>query len=352
MADKRDLEFFMSNPHELPGNLDELEAALAGAQTEGEGEGSTIETGEEVSAASGAVVDEKLGKAGEAGKAAATEGDPAAATAAAKDAEGQVILSKNGKHQIPYSVLETEREQRRAAEGAVEQLRQQIEALTAKVNGTAAPAAAAGEPEISEEDIEAIAGDFPATGKALRALLGQVQGLKQELETVRQSESTRQGREAQSATTTVQQAIDNNPTLSYLQANDPEMFAEAVKTDNQIKANPRNRGLTMEQRFDKVVSALEAVYGPFELPGQSDTTQTTTTAAPAPAAKNVAATAAKVVKEAEQGRRVGSLSDIPGGVPPEADELTQLGELSANDLGNKFMKMNLQDLSTLLARAA
>ena len=36
----------------------------------------------------------------------------------------------------------------------------------------------------------------------------------------------------------------------------------------KIKADPRNKGLSLDQRFGKVVAAMEAVYGETQLPDE------------------------------------------------------------------------------------
>lgn len=281
-----------------------------------------------------------------------------------------MLLARDGKSQIPYSVLQTEREQRRAAEQAVEQLRQQVEQLTARVNAAPAPAGtppaaeAKQETRVSEQDIEDIAKDFPAAGNVLKSLMGTVQRLETELSTVRESEGQRRQNEARTASTSVQEAIDNNGTLTFWQQQDPDMFKVAVQFDNQIKADPRNRGLSLDERFAKVVKAVEAVYGETQLPEAfrpapaAAPAAAPAVAAPAaaPASKqtpqSVAARAEKAIADAQGQPPVQTLSDIPGGVPPEADELSQLAQLSASDLGNKFMKMDLAQVQALLSRAA
>lgn len=344
MAATRDLEFFMANPGEMPTDVSALEAALTGqAGVEGNATEDTPSEQGELSAASGAQVVEKAAETGDANGKAATQPE-------------QVLKSKDGKHEIPYSVLQTEREQRKAAEAVTEQLRRQIDALTAQVNGKPSAQAQDQDPELSAEDLEAIDGDFPTTGKVLKALLARVGSLQAQLGAVAQSEGNRRSAEANSASTTVQEAIDANGHLSYWQQQDPEAFGAAVKFDNQIKADPRNSGLSLDERFTKVVAAMEAVYGETELP------QGYRRAAPAastPAlrqsskpAQDLVAKAQQVIAEAQGKGRVGSLSDIPGGIGAESDELDQLGLLSANELGNKFMTMDLNKLNALLARSA
>lgn len=347
--EKRDLEFFLANPEQMPGDMSEL-AGLMGDQNLDDGETEPAKTGES-SAASGAAGKEVAAKAGvDETKTADKEGEP----------QNAVLKSKDGKHEIPYTVLQSEREARRAAESAVEQMRQRLDALEAQAKGgQAATQQAAREPELSAEEVAQIESDFPAIGKLLKGMAAQVGSLTQQLDEVRQSESSRRQGEATRASTTVQEAIDNSSHLSFWQQKDPEMFQVAVNFDNQIKADKRNAGLSLDQRFERVVKAVEAVYGETQLPDEFRREQTPATpAAKTPAAtpkvdpKTVAAAAEKAIEQARNTPAVKTLSDIPGGVPAESDEVTQLGLLSAADLGNKFMNMDVAKVMAILAKAA
>jgi hypothetical protein len=349
--EKRDLEFYLANPEQMPGDMSQL-VGLMGDQNLDAGEGDAGQMGEE-GAASGAAGKGEAAKTGEAEAAPATTGKEGESAPA-------VLLSKDGKHQIPYSVLQSEREARRAAESVVEQMRQRLDALEQQAKGgQAAPADAAPESVLSEEDVAQIESDFPAIGKLLKGMAAKVGELTERLESVRQSEINRRQGEANRASTTVQEAIDNSGPLSYWQQKDPEMFQVATNFDNQIKADPRNRGLTLDQRFERVVKAVEAVYGETQLPEEFRRNAPAPAAAPAPAPaapavdpKAVAAAAQKAIETAQASSTVKSLSDIPGGVPPESDEITQLGLMSAADLGNKFMNMDPAKVMAILAKAA
>ncbi len=102
MSEKRDLEFFLANPDQMPGDLAELEGLMAeGEQSAGEGEQAPT-TGEEGAASGAGAGKEGSAKTGE-------------AAAAATEQQEQVIKSKDGKHEIPYQVLEGERQARRNA---------------------------------------------------------------------------------------------------------------------------------------------------------------------------------------------------------------------------------------------
>jgi hypothetical protein len=352
MSEKRDLEYYMAHPHEMPSNMDDL-LALEGGD-EGGLDVPPLKEGE-TSATPGASGGEKVAESG------AASGDPAGGAANKAGTEPpQVVKSRDGKHEIPYQVLETERERRQAAEQAAETLRQQLADLQAQATGKTAapaPAAAVAQPDTpSEADIDQIAADFPEQGKVLKALLGTVTALQQELGSLRQNDAARSTRDATTAQGTVQQAIDGNEKLRYLQAKDPELFAEAIRLDNQLKASPRTKGLTLTERFTSVVAGLEATFGEIDVPAEFKTSPAPTptpTPAPKVAQKtDVAAQAKAAVEAAERAQRIQSLSDIPGGTPPAATELEALGNLSVQELGVRLQEMDPAKLTALLARAA
>lgn len=343
-TDTRDLEFYLNNPDQMPTDMGELEALIGGG---GEGENESAQIGEDSAASSAA------GKE----KSAETSGTNEAntETSTAETAQNAVLKSKDGKHEIPYSVLQSEREQRKAAEQAAEQLQRRLDAAEQQLKGQPAPQAqaAAGEPELSDADMEQIADDFPAMGKLLKQLNAKLGTAMQQLDDVRHAEHSRRQGEATRASSTVQEAIDNNEHLSYWQQKDPESFQHAVAFDNQIKADPRNKALSLDDRFGKVVAAMHAVYGETQLPDEFRRAAPTPTPTPVKASpSNAAAVAQRAIDQARSAPIVRSLSDIPGGTPGEADEISQLGMMSASDLGNKFMNMDPAKVMAILARAA
>ena len=352
-GEKRDLEFYLANPDQMPADMKEL-GALMGDEAnldKGEVDENELATTGEEGAASGAASKEKV-------EAKTEVVDTKVAAGKEGEQAEQVLKSKDGKHEIPYSVLQNERESRRAAEQAVEQMRQRLEALELQAkSGTAAPSAkAAAEPDLTPEELEQIGSDFPAVGKAMKAMESRMAMLSDRLAQVTQSEQGRRQAEANNASRTAQEAIDNSAHLSFWQQKDPEMFDVATKFDNQIKSDPRNKGLTLDQRFERVVKAVEAVYGETQLPAEFQRAASAPAAAPTPAApkvdaKAIAVAAQKAIDDASKGSAVRTLSDIPGGMAAESDEIAQLGLMSAADLGNKFLSMPTEKVLAILAKA-
>lgn len=362
----KDLNYYIDHPDEM--TIDVM--SKLDTDTEGDELGGTIDEVVKEAAKEGV-------KEGVTPPADKVEDPPA--TPPAKEAEkpedpnGSVVKSKDGKHEIPYAVLDAERQGRRDAEQKAQTQQAEIDRLTALVaaSKTEQPK---GEPKVeppadelevmSEEDIAEVEKDFPAVAKNLRAQAKQLADLQTLVQTLAQSEGGRRQTEANTAKSSVQVAIDANPKLAILQSKDPEGWKQAIEFDNSLKRDPRNKSLDMAARFAKVVGMYESVYGAIELPAGTPAPAPTPAApaAKAPAAPVVKkeddavvaarALIAKVDKESKENGKVTSLSDIPGGVPPETDPLEQLGLLSASELGNKFMTMDLKAISQILAKAA
>lgn len=325
----KDLDYYMANPHEMP---DSFLSQQLGDQ------------GEEVSAAPSAEPDEQEETA---------QDQPAEEVKAAeadekdeKEPEPEGVASKNGKHVLPYSALVTERERRQAAEKAYQELSERIKALEGSKTNDEPQQHKAQEQSISDADLERMIEDFPQIGGPVKALLGQVKALESQLNEVKQIELSRQEQEAQRVTMTVQEAIEATPQLFYWQNQSPEMFDIAVSFDNQIKADPRNQSLSLQERFSKVVAAVEAVYGKTELPAEY------APKAP-PASESVDTLASKAKEKIAQAERKSTprtISDIPGGIPPAASQEEAMGDMSATELGAMLMKMTPQQVSELLTR--
>jgi hypothetical protein len=359
-TEKRDLDYYVDHPSELPQDF----AQIAGFE-EGEGEESGGTVSEAIGEEKGASTQPDAKTESDAGKKEGTAESKGDATAATEGEAPKVVLSKDGQHAIPYGVLESERAARKAAEDAAKRFEEQLAALkAAQATGTVKEQAQAQAKvdesvgDLSPEDLEALESDFPAVAKAIKGMNAAMVKQAERIEHMQRAEIARGQREQATASTSVQEAIDKNPTLSYWQQKDAEAFERAKAFDNQFRQDPKLRGLSLDERFAKVVTAIESVYGPTELPdgfkpaapAAKPTSTATTTAKPA-AKKDVEAEAAKAVKEAEaKGATVQTLSDIPGGVPPESEEITQMGQLSAHELGNKFMNMSPLEIGRILQR--
>lgn len=301
----KDLDYYAANPDEMPTDPDQIAALMA------QMDGTPAPEQAENDATAGVE---------------ATEGEQKETEKAPQQVEDEApIASKDGKHTIPYDVLKSERERRKAAEQAMQELQARIDAM----QQTGKPQEVA-EGEASTDDLDSMAEDFPAVAK----LLAHTRKLEQQLQTVaqRMEQEDRQRQEATMAE--VRQAVDANPTLLHWEHNDPDRWAAAIEADTKLQASPAHRGLTLEARLAKAVEIVDAFYGP-------DTTAPRAQAKP----QNSPPKKAAAAKDAPR-----TLSDIPGGAVPASDPIEAFAQMSADRLGAQMANMTPDQISALLNR--
>lgn len=313
----KDLDYYAAHPDEMPTDLATLEALMTGSQEapEAEAEAPTEEAPAETQ------------EAKEEAEAEAGEGQQD------KEETEAPISSKDGKHTIPYDVLKTEREKRRAAELAMRELEERINAL--ERNDGKAAQEAKDDSEISDKDLAEMAEDFPFVAKLLaktRTLESQLQGVTKRLEA---EESAKK----EQAYSEVRVAVDNNPVLLHWEQNDPERWAAAIEADQKLQDSKAHQGLSIEQRFAKAVEVVNAFYGDDPTVPALAAPEKTTTQKP----KGVT----QVPKKSVTTR---TLSDIPGGTPPAADPMEEFAALSPEELGARMTGMTNDQISALIAR--
>jgi hypothetical protein len=269
-----------------------------------------------------------------------------------EDNEEKAITTRDGKGTIPYEVLKTEREKRQAAESAVAELTSKVEEIQAQLaKGTTkgdAKAEQLGEEALatmSSEELDALRSDFPVFGKVIDSLMGTINSLSSEVTSLKQSEQTREADTRRSVASTVQELIDNEPVLAFLQTTDPALFDKAIAIDNTLKGDKRYP--TMADRFSKVAELMETTFGPFEGVA-SKKAPTTSQEKPSVSKEQVRDTVIKKVAETKAQPK--SLSDIPAGEMPESDELSNLENLSASEISDRMMKMSSDQRTAFLKR--
>lgn len=270
------------------------------------------------------------------------------ATQAAPEDKADGVLAKDGKHVLPFTVLEGARRRAAELEELVRQQNEQIASLQQQpASGEAQKPELAVEPSVSEMDIdeETIAAyeeELPAFAKVLRQAKANQQVIQLLKDQVAEL-STRDERKAQEETASrsrgdVQDAIDAVPVIAHLQANDPEAWSEVVALDNSMKDLPKFKGLSLKERFEKVAAAYQAVNGPIGLPAAEKTTKDMTKEADR-----------KIAESAGRSRPV-SLSDIPGGATPPVDERAAFENMTSAELGASFERMSEDQQQAYLAR--
>jgi hypothetical protein len=294
-----------------------------------------------------------------------TEAAPPAASeapAAAKEAEAppepeveqepQGIATKDGKHVIPYSVLQSERNRAAAAERELQATLAKIAELEARQtdpkpaanNGAAAPT----EEQLAELDPETLAEleqDFP-TIVALhkiaesknKALQAQIEALKAKLDPLENLTRQEQANREQQRAQTVQEAIDAVPKLAHVQASDPDAFAMAQQFDSTLRERPEWADKPLSERFAKVVELVEAARGEIQLK------QPAASSEPA----NLKQAAAAKLKDSAEKAVPTSLSQFPAGEPVATDEASAIAALSHAQIAEKFARMTPAQMDAYL----
>lgn len=314
MSEVKDASYYLKNPDELTTLSDAQLDALAYPSAATEGESNTS---------------------------AAAPASTSTAPETPAEPTGDV-LSRDGKHTIPFSVLETARakaqaetQARQEAEARVAELQELATRLEAQVNaaktGDEAPATSSvteDSASVSQEELDALRDDFPALAKVLEAQMATVSRLQEQLAIVSKAEQARQADAEKDVQASVQELIDANPKLLHLQTNDPEGWAAAIALDDTFRADPKLAELGTAERFNKVVAAYEAAHGAIAVP-QAKTS---------PSKQSKASTVPV------------SMSAIPGGTPPAVDEAAAMSAMNGTQAIAHFSKMTPAQIEAALSR--
>lgn len=269
-----------------------------------------------------------------------------------EEQEPQGIATKDGKHVIPYSVLQSERTRAAAAERELQATLTRIAELEARQTdpkpvvktGDATPT----EDQLAELDPETLAEleeDFPTivalhkiTEGRNKALQAQIEALKAKLEPLENLNQQEQAHREQARAQTVQEAIDAVPKLAHVQASDPDAFVLAQQFDSALRARPEWADKPLSERFAKVVELVEAAHGPIQLKQP---------AASSDPVDLKQAAAAKVAKDAVKAVPT-SLSQFPAGEPVAVDEAGAVAAMTHSQIAEKFARMTPAQMDAYL----
>lgn len=260
------------------------------------------------------------------------------------DPEPEGVATKDGRNIIPYAVLKSERERAHRAEQMAKEMQDRVAALEAMVGTQVNQGAKQGESartqlptdnaDLSAEDLEALKEDFPTVYKAVMASMAAAKTLEAKLQPVEDVVRQEQQERAQSATETVQDAIDAIPKLAHIQATNADAFELAKQFDATLRNQAAWHGKSLSERFAKVTEMVESALGEITLPGSPSTSQ--------PNAGDLKAAAkAKADAAAKQSRTnvPTSLSEFPVGQHAAQDEREEAENLTALQLADKFSTM-------------
>lgn len=270
-----------------------------------------------------------------------------------QEPEPDGIATKDGKNVIPYTVLKNERERAHRAEQMAKEMQDRVAQLEAMVQQQVNQGAKQGESartntppaenELSPDDLEALKEDFPTVYKAVMASMAAAKTLEAKLQPVEDVVRQDQAERAQSATETVQDAIDSVPKLAHIQATNAEAFELAKQFDVTLRQQAAWQGKSLSERFAKVTEMVEAALGPIDMPGQKPNSQ--------PSAADLKAAAKAKAAEQVQTNRSNvptSLSEAPAGQHAAQDEREEAENLTALQLAEKFSAMTPDQMDAYL----
>jgi hypothetical protein len=256
--------------------------------------------------------------------------------AESEDPEKSVILAKDGKNVIPYSVLAKSRDTEAALRSQLQQMAAKQAALEEQLR-TGNPDLSPDLTPIDEETRRDLEENAPTIYKAFQSMEGTIKSLQSRLDGFTQVEQSKAER-------TVQEAIDSNPKISHVQTNDVDAFNAIAGFDAILRSDAKFADLTLDQRFTKALAMYEAAHGEIKLPVSANGD-----AKPA-VIEDPAIKADKAVKEAASKAGPTTLSDIPGGEPPAKSALEDLENVNAAVLTNQLLGMSNEQFKKYLAQ--
>lgn len=253
------------------------------------------------------------------------------------------ILSADGKHQIPYSVLRRERDARQAMEAENAALQKQIEGLKQQTPGEASPGVSYPELDPEDPDIKALEEEFPEIAKLNQATRAENLRLRQEMEALKSRSDqmlkqweSEQEKKQQAEVDEVNTLIDANPVLRYLRAEgDEKLWNAAIEIDQRLRSSPAWSEKPMAERFAKVVERLEEDFGPVKLPAEYQSP-----------ARTAAANQKQRRVQDDDTLTINTLSDLKGGSSPESSGVNA-ENMTAAEIGEYFLKMDPSQLSKM-----
>lgn len=194
---------------------------------------------------------------------------PAAAETTQPEPAPAGVATRDGKHVIPYTVLEQERQQRRDAEKRAAEMQAELQRLK-EAGATSQQQSAAIESMFSAEELEELAEDAPAVKKlhdAYTALAAKVKADEAAKEAERAARQQAVQDESQDvAAAQANAALAPLPLLTKWRDAGGGLWQDAVALDKQLVNDPAWAAKSMAERFAEVQSRIATQYG-IPIPG-------------------------------------------------------------------------------------
>ncbi|EGI5052067.1 hypothetical protein CRQ31_07390 [Salmonella enterica subsp. enterica serovar Worthington] len=257
------------------------------------------------------------------------------------------ILTRDGKHIIPYDVLEAERaDKQRLAQQSLT-LQQQLEEykrrndlLTSQINQAGmTPEPLPENLRITDEQIARVRDAYPDLAELMSTMVRKYDYLQSRIQENPQDLSA-----SSPDISPVLEAMEAVPDLKAWQNSDPDRFSLAVHLDEKLQSDPDWKDKPLTERFTEVARRTRAAYG--ERDSQTDTGDDPVT--PDPRILNAAAQ-----KEAAARNEVQlpeSPSDIGAGASESGDVVARAASASPEELARMMAGMSDAEIDALMER--
>lgn len=340
---------FAANPMALAEmSDDQLDALANNANKDAAAAGTQVEEGDTNASATPGAEAKPTEKPG-----AAEPATPAEPAKAGTEETGKEVLAQDGKHIIPYSVLERERNRAVQAEATAAALAEEVNRLQ-----QGQPAAESAAATLTKEDLEQFDQDLPGVAKVIRAQMAAIESLTGTVKGIKAGQDVQERSTEQVRIDSEEAAIAAHPELVALRgamADKDEKAAtrwnRVVDTYMDLQNDPEFVGLDTAALINKAAESVKMRYGSL-LPAGTATPQTpvASPATPTPEALKAKADAALAAADKSGAAAPRSLGDIPGGSAPAVDEVAAMLDKSGAQLTAEFMAMTPEQIEAKLNR--
>lgn len=185
--------------------------------------------------------------------AAAEEGD----TSSEGNEDGdRVVLSKDGKHTIPYEVLENQRKRAQALEAENQQLKAiaaERDKLQAALDKNGIQLTAEEVEGKTDDELAELMEDFPAIGKVFAKYSNRINELEGRLAEKAQPETN--------AKNEVMTAFESIPELGSWKEGDQDRLDYAIARDAELMSDPIWQAKPVRERFQEAVRRTQSAFG-------------------------------------------------------------------------------------------
>lgn len=367
---EKDIAYYLKHPDEVDPKDTQLMQKLIAAESEisGTSAGAAEAKTEEPDKGKEAKTEEpKPGT--EAKPAADAKGDKEGAKKPSDEGEEGIdkaegILTADGKHVIPITVLQRIREESAAAQAALRDMAENYVALEERFKALQAGKAAPAEekPEQSPEEVAqllaSIEEDAPWAVPHFKRLIEAQNELREQVEQLVGREQAQDADYVEALKVDADKALNENATLLLWKTQAPKLFHEAANVDLFLRKHPEEAqkyeradgSIDFARRYEDCVEIVRARHRSESIPlpeaikadekdkGKGET----------PDPEKVKAQAREKLEKAGEG--ITTLSDLPGGQPSAESEHESIEKESITALGNRLMAMTPEKLQAWLAR--